>query len=238
MEISFGNWNSVAQDLIRWNDAAISLFWELLSLAVYYLNPEKLSSTKRDENLIELECLAVFLILHIPEPSNILKQSTVSSTFDSVWPLNADGEVYPTSPVSSPLSPTKEGSNNRTGFKSPIGSPLSPRSPRNTALQQSSTPSPKRSVASSAKTPRSSTQHLHSVRWKIPLMLSALNPNLKEGHSYDTNDDFTANIETFPVTRRMFDALGMMLSGGHSREKPVRFDLALLFFPLMALILV
>eukprot|EP01040_Poterioochromonas_malhamensis_P000783 gene783-835_t len=222
-KINLSHWQTVSNDLLKWAESSIYLFWDMLTLAVYYLNPEKVPSTKREDNWIEIECLAVFLILHIPESnSNSTKPNTVASNFDSVWPLNADGEVYPTSPVSSPLSPVKEGGGNRGSYKSPIGSPLSPRSPRNsTTLIQSSASSPKRSTATVARTPRGSTQHLHSVRQKIPLILSALNPNLSEAHSYDANDDFSNSIESFSVTRRMVDAFGMMLSGGHSRDQTV-----------------
>lgn len=229
--ISLSHWQTVSNDLLKWAESSIYLFWDMLTLAVYYLNPEKVPSTKREDNWIEIECLAVFLILHIPESnSNSTKPNTVASNFDSVWPLNADGEVYPTSPVSSPLSPVKEGGGNRGSYKSPIGSPLSPRSPRNsTTLIQSSASSPKRSTATVARTPRGSTQHLHSVRQKIPLILSALNPNLSEAHSYDANDDFSNSIESFAVTRRMVDAFGMMLSGGHSRDQTVSAAFVLLF---------
>jgi hypothetical protein len=231
---SLESWLYIAQDFLKWNDSCIYLFWDMLILAVYYLNPEKITSLKRDEILVDVEYLAVFLILHIPEPSNSSwKANTVTSSFDSVWPLNDVGEVYPTSPISSPLSPVKDASARSSLFKSPLGSPISPRSPRNVSIaasaivpgssqQQSSSLSPKRSIGSGAKTPRGSTQHLHSVRQKIPLILSALNPNLNESHSYDMNDDdFSSSIEAYSVSRKVVDAFGMMLAGGHSREQTV-----------------
>jgi hypothetical protein len=198
----------------------------MLTLAAYYLNPEKITSLKRDEVWIDMECVTVFLILHIPESNNSTKPPTIASTFDSVWPLNADGEVYPTSPVASPsVSPVKD-SNRSTSFKSPtpLGSPMSPKSPKNTHSpgQAGLASSPKRSTSTSARTPRASTQHLLSVRQKIPLIVSALNPSLSQSHSYDISDEFGSNVEVYQVSRKILDAFGMMLSGGHSRDHTVK----------------
>ena len=194
----------------------------MLSLAVYYLNSEKLNSLKRDEVTIDIECVAVFLILHIPEPSSVSKHNTITSTFDSVWPLNPEGEVYPTSPVPSPMSPVKDANKNLKS-PTPMGSPMSPRSPKNSPGQVAAS-SPKRAINTAARTPRGSTQHLHSVRQKIPLIVSALNPNLSKSHSYDVCDDYSSSIEAYNVTRKIVDAFGMMLSGGHSRDQTVIFS--------------
>lgn len=244
MDFSLAIWLNTARAILKWNDHCIYLFWEMLQLAVHYLNAELLDRYEEDNVEIEVECILIFLILHVNENTSHSKTGISSTNFDSVWPLNPDGEVYPSSPTASPSSPVRE--NNRLLHRalSPIGSP---RSPRNSSPQ--SAQSPRRTALhtpSSPRTPRISTQHLHSVRSKIPIILRALS----WGYSSNADEDITAFISEDPrklensssavnlfvVDRKIADFLGMMICGGYSRDQCVSvvlfiFSRHFLFYP-------
>ncbi len=180
-------------------------------MALIYLNPENAVANK-DDAKVDLECLTIFLVLHIIDQNQ--QKPITPANYDSVWPIPSDGELYPTSPVaSSPASPVKEGSR---ATRSSAGSPLSPRSPRHTtAVAQPA--SPKRNVnVSSPRTPRSSTQYLHSVRQKVPIILQILSSQFGSG-SFDEISDQSE----FLVCKRSVDALGLIVCGGYSRDQTV-----------------
>lgn len=198
----------------------------MLQLAVHYLNHDIVGDAT-ERNDIDLESIVIFLNLHVPEHSSTPKQPH-GSTFDSVWPLNADGEMYPSSPVSSPSSPVRDAQRGHRVL-SPMGSPRSPRNVSPQGLQ-----SPKRASPSSPRTPRISTQHLHSVRQKLSVILRMLcwcsRSDSKEDIAQFMTEDHKDNSEgSFPVARRVADFLGMIICGGYSRDQFVRGPLCFLF---------
>lgn len=209
---SFQDWLSIARDTLKWNDYCINLFWDLLLLALIYLNPENAVSNKKDDVSVDLECLTIFLVLHIIDQTQ--QKPSTPANYDSVWPTAGDGELYPTSPVaSSPASPVKEGSR---AARASASSPLSPRSPRHTATIAQPA-SPKRNAnVSNPRTPRSSTQYLHSVRQKVPIILQILSSQFGSG-GYDEISDQSE----FLVCKRSVDALGLIVCGGYSRDQTV-----------------
>lgn len=216
----------MAKDVLKWNDSCIDLFWELFFQAMIYLDPKFIKYTKEELNT-EIECFAIFLILHTVDQSQSKFANSSSSSssgsnsnnsstlYDSVWPANCESEIFPTSCVTSPASPVKENSTIRSSSRSPAGSPLSPRSPRHTSnsIQPGS---PKRgSLVSTPRTPRGSTHYLHSVRQKVPTILQILNSDYSElNELFDEKKDVLAS-------KKMVDALGLIISGGYSRDQAV-----------------
>lgn len=235
----------MARDLLKWNDYCIHLFWEMLILAVYYLNPESVPLSRREDTVIDIECVTIFLVLHIPE--NQLHKggaaSGATSTFDSIWPLNSEGEVYPSSPVASPSSSPVRESNRAVRAQSPVHSPISPRSPRSSPQQPQQPGSPKRSL-NGGRTPRGSTQYLHLVRVKIPLVLRALFPEDRCDDNFlssNLNEDSNEINSDIRITKRMADAFGLVVCGGHSRDNYVSiyycsFSLVLLYSYFMVVV--
>jgi hypothetical protein len=215
---SFQQWTLAAKTVLKWNDHCIFLLWDMLLIAIHYLDPLSIEKQDKDSYLVDAESLITFLILHISDPSPI--KTGISANFDSVWPLNSEGEVYPSSPIASPSSPIRESRVPRA--LSPIGSP---RSPRNSPSQ---TNSPKRMSAGSPRTARISSQHLHAVRQKIPVILRIL--------SWGYSSDIDGNIDeiimedlvkienvtpTFKVQKKIADFLGLVICGGYSRDQAV-----------------
>lgn len=232
---SFDNWSSVAKEKLKWNDSCVQLFWDMLLLAITYLTPEITLEHTKETNYVPTDCLIIFLVLHILDKDTTGKSHT--TVYESVWPLNSEGEVYPSSPVASPSSPTRE--KNRARAVSPMNS--SPRSPRNSP-QKPNSPMSQRSYnsSSSARTPRASTQYLHSVRARIPWILQVLSPADKGKDEYNSlsrtsSDDYSIpsmNELTlhYPVTRKTVDLLGLIVCGGHSRDQSVSYDLHFIEF--------
>lgn len=221
---------------MKWNDHCVYLFWDMLLIAVFYLKPDMVESVNREEVALDIECFAIFLVLHMAE--HHAKSTGVLSgpNFDSVWPLNADGEVYPSSPVHSPNSPNKDQAQSRVHrAASPIGSPrdiiMSPRSSRDTMASSKASSPGRKSGASSPRTPRLNTHHLLSVRQKIPTILRVLNweedITAADNNALMAADD-PSKLESlsqslrFNIERRIADFVGMILCGGLSRDQNVR----------------
>lgn len=200
-KISFDRWLVVAKDILRWNDNCIHLFWDMLSLGTYYLSRESALQCAREEVSMDIEYIAIFLILHISEaPAVPGKIASPSMQYDSMWPsfpagvdpveeeILSSAGAPPSSPK--PVSPVASPKKDSSGAprKKPFGSPLSPRSGQSSptaasgsaaaALASGNSPqsSPKKSHATSTPNtaPISSPQYLLSVRQKIPTILKAL----------------------------------------------------------------
>lgn len=182
----------------------------MLATAKTYLHPNMVPA-QREDMLVDIECVVIFLAMHIIE-TTAAKPTAPTIAYEAVWPLDEKGEVYPSSPVASPSSPAKEV---RSRALSPMSSPMSPRSPRNSPQKPQS---PRTLTTSATRTPRASTQHLHSVRQKIPIILRALNSSDIENIG---GIDLDEGKLDFQVSRRVADALGMVLCGGQSRDQTV-----------------
>eukprot|EP01038_Epipyxis_sp_PR26KG_P015941 gene15941-21631_t len=222
-KISYDKWLIVAKENLKWNDSCIHLFWEMLSLATFYLNRDSFSAKNREDQTIDLEFIAIFLIMHIVETQN--KQTSSSVGYDTIWPQENGDVLSPVSPLG-PLSPPKDGGRSaRKSFS--LGSPSSPRSPKSSPI------SPKRSQINNSRQPRSTAQYLHSVRQKIPFILKAL---VNDDVSTDYNamestlqtisrsesfDKESNNLVEFSVSKRIVDSLGLIICGGYSRDQHI-----------------
>lgn len=250
-KISFDRWLVVAKDILRWNDNCIHLFWDMLSLGTYYLSRELALQCSREEVSMDLEHVAIFLILHINEAPVVPGKGASSSIqYDSIWPsvpagvdpveeeimsTSGPGSPKPTSPIN---SPKKSDAPRKKGF----GSPGSPRHSPTAAGHVSNSPlsspkSPRKSHASSTPNtaPVSSPQYLLSVRQKIPIILKALcgdgdlvtaNVDLSTDElatsSYDSaNGEVLTNSTEFTVGKKILDALTLIICGGYSRDQSV-----------------
>lgn len=116
---------------MKWNDSCIQLFWEMLILATFYLNHPSTSSAKEIlsapqdsasrssyyahvQNGIDLEYVAIFLVLHVNDMQQ--RSSSPIVAYDIIWPTNQqqgaavpgdstpESHLAPTSPSSSPPS--------------------------------------------------------------------------------------------------------------------------------------
>lgn len=214
----------MGKDCLHWNDNCIRLFWEMLCLAVYYLNRDPSLYPSREEVLMDLEYIAIFLVLHVVDANPSKAVTSPSLQYDSVWPSalpgtpNIDGEPL--------LSPSSSPPKNDTKRKHPsMGSPLSPRSPKSQSLSPNSEAAKKNRVV---RTPRSMAQYLHVVRQKIPVILKALSSEDDmglEGIAHFTpeknSDELPGALLDFPVSRKAIDALGLIVCGGRSRDEHV-----------------
>jgi hypothetical protein len=237
---SFDHWLIVAKDSLKWNDNCIQLFWEMLCSAVYYLNRDSQLYSDRENFCVDLEFVAIFLVLHTSDtqPSKSAVASSVG--YDTAWPnpLLQSDEPLPLSPMSSPTKSRK--------FPN-VGSPQSPRSPKQSPKPASpssnrggSSPTggagnSKRSFFNNSRTPRSTAQYLHSVRQKIPVILRALcadldsqfdtlqpaTPHTPERGDSDSEKTVLPKLVDFAVARKTIDALGLIVCGGHSRDEHV-----------------
>lgn len=198
----------------------------MLCLAVYYLNRDPSLYPSREEVLMDLEFIAVFLIMHVVD-ANHSKSATSSPNvlFDSVWPGAHPGMEG--GEREALLSPTSSPPKNEVKKKYPsMGSPLSPRSPKSQVLSPNSEAARKNRLV---RTPRSMAQYLHSVRQKIPIILKALGSEEDHlegiGHftpEKGTGDDLAPNaLLDFPISRKTIDALGLIVCGGRSRDEHV-----------------
>lgn len=181
-------------------------------MAIFYLTLEFPYNVKKDSLLFDIECVAIFLSLHIPDPSDP-KSAPIPPFFESIWPGLPEGENFPPSPIASPSSPSRDSRRSATAAPS---SPISPRSPKGSPQHGTSNNSPKRSVTSKAQ--RTSTQYLHSMRFKIPFILQLLNSD-----SSMALESIDQDIQDFQVTRRVVNALGLIICGGYSRDQSVIF---------------
>lgn len=195
----------------------------MLTLATFYVNREAFG-LERDEQLIDLEYVAIFLVMHTAD--TLSKPASPSISYETIWPtLGQDSDNSPQSPIA-PLSPPNlkdGGRGQRKGF-SMSGSPLSPRSPKNS-------PKSPRSQVSNSRQPRSTAQYLHIVRQKIPIILKSLAiddmssvdaldvPILSKSASFDRE---SLQSTEFSVSKKTVDSLGLIISGGLSRDQHVQ----------------
>jgi len=202
-KISFDRWLVVAKEVLRWNDHCIHLFWDMVSLSTYYLSRDSSLTVKRQDVSLDLEYVAIFLVLHLHEPTASPQAGSHTPHGKTpVSPTVAYEDVWPTAPApgspteidgDSPSSPSKDP--NRQRKMSPMAgmsgvTPMSPRSPK-----ANHSPSHKRgaqATSSGAKTPRSNAQFLHSVRQKIPLILRSLSIDQQDE---GTMTDLTLSID-------------------------------------------
>jgi len=189
--ISFDRWLVVTKNILEWNNNCICLFWEMLQLAIACQYDEFMCSTTAVD-LIELEYIAIFLILHIPE--NGSRITSPMAAYDTSWPFpdgldsNSGGGI-----PKSPLSPTQQARTNKyfsssmsaTGGNMSSINSLSPRSP--TSQRNGAPTSPKRShLLSPRQSSRTNSQLLQSLKNKLPLILQALSVEGLEADRFPT----------------------------------------------------
>ena len=65
-QITYDKWLIVGKDLLKWNDYALQLFWDMLLLALSYTSEEhqRLPHLGGGEVTVDLPSLAIFLVLH------------------------------------------------------------------------------------------------------------------------------------------------------------------------------
>lgn len=139
---SFDVWLVTAKEHMKWNDSCITLFWDMLTLATYYINYGSTLKEESDSSKhgfanhvaagIELEYIAVFLILHVNEVQQ--RSSSPIVAYDTVWPVAqaAAGELdpSPTSPSSSPPGTHGSKFQKQKHPSSAAAGALSPKSPK------------------------------------------------------------------------------------------------------------
>lgn len=210
---SFENWLMVGKESLNWNENCIHMFWQMLLQAVYYTDRDRTFESNISHILVEIEYITIFLLLHVlsDEPN---EKNNLSATYDSIWPSSnlSDTEVVPLSPSS---SPTKD------QMKSYKKSPLSPKSPKSPMPS-----SPTKSSMTGSRTPRSTAQHLHSVRKKMPSILKLLaldfDDNAEMTDVVGEGQDSDISYGDVMINKKIVDALGLIIRGGFTREEMVR----------------
>lgn len=174
----------------------------MVSLSTYYLSRDSSLTINREDVSLDLEYVAIFLVLHLHDGTTPSGGSSAAHhhsktpnsptvAYEDVWPT---APTSPTDPdVSSPSnSPTKDSERQQRKMSPMSGTPMSPRSPK-----ANSSPAHKRAqaatMASGSRTPRSHAQYLHSVRQKIPLILRSLSMDQQDE---STLTDLTTSIDT------------------------------------------
>lgn len=180
-------------------------------MAVFYVDKKFPTS----EGYVPIEYVIIFLLLHVLDPL-VRPSPSPTSQYETMWPSSMDMDQISPSPPS-PRSPT--GSSKRLHLNnSPPSSPpaISPRSAKN--------------LASGPKYSKSSSQHMQTLKRKLPLILTSLACDmnaLDELRSY--RDDLTADMQCFSgisnqtmstamLSGRSFDCLRLILGGGNSFE--------------------
>lgn len=198
----------------------------MASLSTYYMHKEASYSQGRTEGSLDLQYLAIFIILHLNEESGMksLSPTQLSSVvYEDTWPAEEERDMM--AGGGSMGSPKRDNASSRSRAKQMPSSPGSPKAP---SLVDSSTSALPPGV--NAHSFKSSAQYLHSVKQKIPLILRALCIEQQEGLD-DTMTDLTMYpdggfhlpfIRTeFFVNKRAVDALGLIICGGLSRDQSV-----------------
>jgi len=235
---SFDRWLVVAKDVLRWNDNSIQLFWDMASLSTYYMHTEA-SCQSRSEGNLDLQYLAIFIILHLIDESGMKPMSPTQQTsvvYEDTWPTtSADEERELMTGSGSMGSPKRDNVSSRSRAKQTSMSPGSPKAGHTSspAVAHDSALPP----GVNAHSFKSSAQYLHSVKQKIPLILRAL--CIEQQEELDaTMTDLTLSIEAsfypdggsfhlpfmrteFFVNKRAVDALGLIICGGLSRDQSV-----------------
>lgn len=238
-KLSFDSWLIAAKESLHWNDHCIHLFWDTLSFATCYLYRDTTLLGSREESSIDLEHLAIFLILHISDNTTLPHTSkSPQKGYDTMWPalaVNEDESTAQPEPVSPQNSPKKE---HPSMAQLPARSPRSPKvtSPvagnAHSPSISSGSPSNKRAHSNAARMQRSTAQYLHSVKQKLPVILRALStdsddPKEELSLSMDAGEDdsmenlLTSRNPEFRVTQKTLDALGLVICGGYSRDQSI-----------------
>ncbi len=243
-KISFEKWLITAKDRLKWNDSCIKLFWDMLKLVIWYSNNYNNYSNEEEYgrgDLVDVEYLVMYLVLHIPDNTLIQRPSspTIGSHYDTVWPSTnnlfmdtVESNMGLTSPVKekfnsfASIAPTSPNATNNLSIKIPgTSSPTSPTQSRST-----SPTSPKRNQSlhsySQRQSKLSSTQYLYLLKVKINIILSILqDENAVSSSLSSPNDNYTDNSSSNNsnqtislISRRTIDNLGLILGGGESRE--------------------
>lgn len=205
-------------------------FWDMMSLAVWYTrkDDEVFPSFGRgqEDASIDLNFLAIFLVLHMDDAT--AKNSSPAAAYDTFWPAAYMDESGPGGgSLSSPKS-AGHGLHVKLPTTIPlVGSPKSPRSPKSAKPT-----SPKRTHLTSPRQSRTSAQHLHSLRQKLPLILKAISledfggvdgdESFSEGLGADEDSFRLSSALDFEVSKAAFDSLRLIIAGGLSRETEVR----------------
>lgn len=243
-KISFEKWLITAKDRLKWNDSCIKLFWDMLKLIIWYSNNYNNYNTDEDYgrgDLVDVEYLVIYLVLHIPDNTLIQRPSspTIGSHYDTVWPSTnnlfmdtVESNMGLTSPVKeksnsfASIAPTSPNATNNLSIKIPgTSSPTSPTQSRST-----SPTSPKRNQSlhsySQRQSKLSSTQYLYLLKVKINIILIILqDENVVSSSLSSPNDNYTDNSSSNNsdqsislISRRTIDNLGLILGGGENRE--------------------
>lgn len=202
--ISFENWRQSARDHLRWNDNCVLLFWDMLSLATYYLGRDP-ATYGHSECGIDLEYVSIFLIMHIHDKAEERPASPrkVAGYEDTMWPTTSSDEQDDVDGTASASTAERRNPHSPT-HKNTAGIPVSPRSaghaspriasPRNkldgspsgsaaAALAAGTHHSPRNGPSSPShgahlhahsRVARTTAQYLLAVRNKLPFILHAL----------------------------------------------------------------
>lgn len=205
--ISFDRWVVVAKETLKWNDACIRLFWDMLHVATSSQSHEPY---RRHSEAILLDYVSLFLILHIPD--TVGRPTSPAAAYETVWPT-ADMEMA--SPPTSPI---------RTGRRISLsGSPKSPRNSTNNVPA-----SPKRSGLHTSRQARSATQILNTLRPKMVLLLRAvgseecgLNADSLRVLDFDSGATGLMSTGELMLSRRAINSLSFFLGGGYTRDSEV-----------------
>lgn len=201
------------------------------------MHKEASYSLGRTEGSLDLQYLAIFIILHLNEESKSLSPTQLSSVvYEDTWPTNNSSEEERDlmAGVGSMGSPKRDSASSRSRSRQMPTSPGSPKAGHALSLVDSSTSALPPGV--NAHSFKSSAQYLHSVKQKIPLILRALCIEQQEGLD-DTMTDLAmyadgggglyhhlppfVRTEEFFVNKRAVDALGLIICGGLSRDQSV-----------------
>ena len=134
--ISYDRWLIVAKEQLKWNDYCILLFWTNLQAALRSSKQKRCKSWNNDFDLVDIEFIAIFLILHLPE--NASRSASPTKIYESIWPheLESDSLEFQSSvsqvTASTPISPVRAQSpiSPRKFFAFPGGGVTSPKQVR------------------------------------------------------------------------------------------------------------
>eukprot|EP01041_Mallomonas_annulata_P003248 gene3248-6428_t len=221
--VSFDRWVIVAKDFLKWNDACIRLFWEMLHIVTWSQSNERWT---RHTDIVLVEHLALFLVLHIHD--TVGRPSSPTAAYDTIWPTNDHEVMSPHSPTSPTRIQPRKVNNS--------GSPKSPRNSSSSISSQLLPASPKRSQLLNSKQYKSASQILNSIRQKIPLLLRAVatddcmlgveglrladaggdSYSSADSHSHSTNGGGVGGGGDFLLSKRSLNALSLVLGGSVS----------------------
>jgi hypothetical protein len=197
--------------LVYLNTSRVFRFWDMLCMAVFYVDKKFPTS----EGYISIEYVIIFLLLHVLDPL-VRPSPSATSQYDTMWPasMEIDSQISP----SSPRSPTSSSKRLHLSNSPPSSPPaMSPRSAKN--------------LASGPKYSKSSSQHMQTLKRKLPLILTSLacDMNILE-ELRNSRDDVAGDLQnlssgisnqtmsTAMLSGRAFDSLRLILGGGNAFE--------------------